>query len=557
MEVYRNDSVLTFDYTESDMRSLYSMFEYGRRHSSDKAQALYYFGTRINYAELFDLVDSFAAGLVRLGIKKGDFVSIFLPNIPQCVIAVYAINRIGAVCNLIHPLSTRQELEHCITLTESRYVLAFEMNEGLCEGLGALVIRCKIGAFFPKSVKGRAMKAGLAVMNRNTKKIPSAVRFGDILEDGRKFLFSGGKLPEDTVQADDVAAVMYTGGTTGEPKGVLLSNKAINISTSEIVINKLSGKPHIGIKFLSILPVFHAFGLSIVIHAPLSGGMSAYLVPSFAPKSCAKLILDEKIDILPGVPAMFEKMYPYFKGKNLSFVQHIVTGGDKVSPDLVRRYKPLSGTELLPGYGLTEVCGCCMLTPTGLDEFPEGCIGKPLRYNKICLVEPGTTNVIPNTEEGELCISGPILMKGYYKNPEATADVMKVHDDGLTWVHTGDIVTINAQGNLIFKSRYKRMIKVNGYNVYPSVIENTMEKCPAIDQVCAVGMPWRGDDTRIKLFVTLAFPSTSEEESVAEIKKYAAEHLNRWNQPKVIRVLPSMPMTKMSKVDYRLLETME
>ncbi|HJJ48409.1 MAG TPA: class I adenylate-forming enzyme family protein [Methanocorpusculum sp.] len=557
MDVYRNDSVKTFDFTEADMRSLYSLFQYGRKHGADRAQALYYFGTRINYAELFELVDSFAAGLVRLGVKKGDFISIFLPNIPQCVIAVYAVNRIGAICNLIHPLSTRQELEHCIKLTESRFVLAFEMNEGLCEGLGALVIRCKIGAFFPKDIKGRAMKAYLAVSNHKAKKIASAVRFGDILEDGHKFLSSGGGLPEDTVQTDDVAAVMYTGGTTGEAKGVLLTNKAINVSTSEIVLNKLNGKAHIGTKFLSILPVFHAFGLSIVIHAPLMSGSSAYLLPSFSAKSCAKLILDEKIAILPGVPAMFEKMYPFFVGKNLSFVEHIVTGGDKVSPDLVKRYKPLSNTELLPGYGLTEVCGCCMLTPLGLEEFPEGCIGQPLRYNKICLVEPGTTRVIPNSQEGELCISGPIMMKGYYKNPEATADVMRVHEDGLTWVHTGDIVTVNEQGNLIFKSRYKRMIKVNGYNVYPSVIENTMEKCPAINQVCAVGMPWNGDDTRIKLFVTLAFPSTSEDEAVSEIKKYAAEHLNRWNQPKVIRVLKEMPMTKMNKVDFRLLETME
>jgi long-chain acyl-CoA synthetase len=147
-----------------------------------------------------------------------------------------------------------------------------------------------------------------------------------------------------------------------------------------------------------------------------------------------------------------------------------------------------------------------------------------------------------------------MLMDGYFNNPEATADVMRLHDDGLVWLHTGDVVTLDEEQNVIFKSRYKRMLKVNGYNVYPTIIENTMEKCPAIAEVCAVGMPWKNGDTRVKLYVTLADKNANEEAAIAEIKAYASEQMNLWHQPKEVRVIEKFPMTKMNKVDYKVLE---
>ena len=457
--VYRDDSITKFEYSEETLRSLYSMFCYGYNHGSPKAEALWYFDTRISYQELMDSIHAFAAGLAKEGVKKGDYVTIFLPNIPQCVISVYAVNRLGAVCNLVHPLSTRQELEYCVKLTDSRFILAFDQNEKLCEGLGAKIINCDTTTYFPKSSKGFVLKYGYKFLNRNIEKSKESIRWTDIFDAGKAFLKEGGKLPKDTMKAEDTAAIMYTGGTTGDSKGVILSNAAINASTSEMILEKLDNAPHIGIAFLSVLPVFHAFGLSIVIHAPLSGGMRAVLMPNFDTKKCA---------------------------------------------------------------------------------------------NTICLVEPGTTT--PAENEGELCIRGPMLMDGYFNNPEATADVMRLHDDGLVWLHTGDVVTLDEEQNVIFKSRYKRMLKVNGYNVYPTIIENTMEKCPAIAEVCAVGMPWKNGDTRVKLYVTLADKNANEEAAIAEIKAYASEQMNRWHQPKEVRVIEKFPMTKMNKVDYKVLE---
>ena len=550
--VYRDDSITKFEYSEETLRSLYSMFCYGYNHGGPQAEALWYFDTRISYQELMDSIHAFAAGLAKEGVKKGDYVTIFLPNIPQCVISVYAVNRLGAVCNLVHPLSTRQELEYCVKLTDSRFILAFDQNEKLCEGLGAKIICCDTTTYFPKSPKGFVLKYGYKFLNRKIEKSRESLRWTDIFDAGKAFLKDGGKLPKDTMKAEDTAAIMYTGGTTGDSKGVVLSNAAINASTSEMILEKLDNAPHIGIAFLSVLPVFHAFGLSIVIHAPLSGGMRAVLMPNFDTKKCANTILKEKIEIIAGVPAMFERMYPILKDNDLSFIKHMVSGGDKVSPELVARYNEIMNTQFLPGYGLTEACGACLLTKLGYKEFPEGCVGKPLRKNTICLVEPGTTTLVEN--EGELCIRGPMLMDGYLNNPEATADVMRLHDDGLVWLHTGDVVTLDEEQNVIFKSRYKRMLKVNGYNVYPTIIENTMEKCPAIAEVCAVGMPWKNGDTRVKLYVTLADKNANEEEAIAEIKAYASGQMNRWHQPKEVRVIEKFPMTKMNKVDYKVLE---
>jgi len=557
-KVYRDPSVTKYDFTQDDLRSLYSIVSYGARHATEKAEAIWYFDRRITYGEFIETIDSFAAGLVIQGVKKGDYVTIFLPNIPQCVMAVYAVNRIGAICNLVHPLYKKSDLEHCVHLTGSRFILAFEGNEGLCEGLGAKVIRCRIPTYFPGGLKGRGMRIGFKILKyRGAPKASNAVEWTDLVKRGRNYLKNGGELPKDTVKIEDVAAIMYTGGTTGESKGVMLTNYAINKSSTDMMVLKFEDRPHIGMSFLSFLPVFHAFGFCMVIHQPLCGGMRLILMPDFDAKQCSQIILKERVDTLPAVPTMFERMYPYLRHEDVSFVSYIASGGDRVAPELAAKYNEFMNAKFLPGYGLTESCGCCVLTDSVYDYLPEGCVGKPLPNTDICLVKPGTTEVIPNTDVGELCLRCPGLMKGYLHNEEATAEVMKKHADGLVWLHTGDIVTVDpaSGGYIIFKSRFKRMIKVNGFNVYPTAVETAMGSCPLIKEVCAVGMPWKTDE-RIKLFVTLNDPTMDLDEAVLEIKKYAEEHLDRWSQPKKISVIEEMPRTNMKKIDYTYLQSL-
>ncbi|MDO5845022.1 MAG: class I adenylate-forming enzyme family protein [Methanocorpusculum sp.] len=555
-KIYKNDSITTLDYSNGVQRSLYSMFEYGTNHGTRQAQALIYFNNIITYGEMMDAVHECAAALVNLGVKKGDCVTIFLPNIPQCLMAIYAVNRIGAVCNMVHPLSTKAELDYAVNLTESKIIFAFETNEGHCKGLNAKVIRCRTPEYFPKNPYGAALKIGFNYSVKKLPKIDSVIEWTELIKSGKLYLESN-KLPDDTVNGDDTAVIMYTGGTTGDSKGVMLSNAAMNYAAVELLMQFMHGIPHIGATIYAGLPAFHAFGFVVAIHLPLAAGLRLLLLPRFNTKQCAKLFLKEQINYFPAVPVMYERLYPLLKGHDLSFVRFAACGGDLVSLDLVERYNELfdkkhGGAELRPGYGLTEVAGCCLLTKRNYKEYLEGSVGSPIPQTQICLVEPGTTNVVKDNSEGELCIINPAVMKGYYKNEKATSDVMRKHDDGQVWLHTGDVVSIVDGDNVIFKSRYKRMVKINGINVYPTLIENTMSGCSLVNEVCAVAVPWK-NDRRIKLYVTLTH-GADKENAADEIMDYAKANLNHWSTPTAITILDSMPMTKMSKTDYRVLE---
>ncbi|HJJ30746.1 MAG TPA: class I adenylate-forming enzyme family protein [Methanocorpusculum sp.] len=544
-----------YNFNEEHTESLYTMLKYGAETAGLSGEALYYFGRRITYGELLDAVEEFASGLADIGVKKGDSITIYLPNIPQCIIAVYAVNRLGAVCNLVHPLLSVNELRYAVELTKSRYILAFEGNEAVCKGLGAKVIRCRMATYFPEGIKGMVMRAAYQHSIRNVEKVSDALEWTDILQKGRLCRKLGKKLAEHLSAADDTAAVMYTGGTTGVPKGVLLSNKAINYNTATLIESLFHGNvPEPGTAFLGVLPVFHAFGFGVVIHQPLAGGMRLVLVPKFEPKACAKLILREKIYAVVGVPAMFEKMYEYLQNKDLAFIKIIGSGGDLVSHELIERYNAiLPSTVFRLGYGLTEASGCCLFTAEGDDRLEQGTVGMCMGNTEICLVEPGTTTVIPDSEEGELCIRNSSLMTGYYQNRKATAAVLRKHADGNIWLHTGDMASISKNRNVLFRSRYKRMVKVNGFNVYPSVIEDTMSSCPAVREICAKGIPW-DQSSRIKFYVTLNDPAMNQDEAVEEIKEYAYHHLNRWSCPKEVKIIAEMPRTKMNKIDYQALE---
>ncbi|HJJ54700.1 MAG TPA: class I adenylate-forming enzyme family protein [Methanocorpusculum sp.] len=547
-----------YQFTPERLSSLYALLKYGSELAGPDGEALQYFGRGISYGELLDSINLCAAGFTAEGVKPGDSITIYLPNIPQCIVAIYAINRIGAICNLVHPLLSRSELEYAVQLTKSRFILAFESNEGVCRGLGAKVIRCRTPSYFPTGMKGAVMRAVFTYSVRSAAKSIFVEEWDELIENGRLYLANGGTVPERKGTARETAAIMYTGGTTGQPKGVLLSNEAMNRNAATLISSLFHDHvPALGTSFLGVLPAFHAFGFGVTIHQALCGGMRLIMVPKFEPKSCAKLILKEKISAVVGVAAMFEKMYPYLKDEDLLFIRIIGGGGDLMSSDLIDKYNAILPNAVFRlGYGMTEVCGCCLFTGETDNNLSPGAVGLPMGDTELCLTNPGTTTVIPNSSDGELCVRNSSLMTGYYQNEKATAGVLRKHADGKIWLHTGDMVTIDANSNVIFKSRYKRMVKVNGFNVYPSVIENTMSLCPLINEICAVGIPWE-ESARIKLYVTLMHPEMNHEEASEEIKQYAFAHLNRWSCPKEVHIIPEMPRTKLNKVDYTVFEEHE
>lgn len=551
------------NYSEEDKRTLYQALLYGyRRAGSDFETALAYFNRHITWKRFIEVIDEAAAAMIGRGVKPGDRVTIFTPNIPQSVIALYAINRIGAIANMVHPLSTTEEALYAIDLTESKLVFTTELNEECVSGRDIEVIRCKTGRYFPCSPRGLFLRAGYGFALRHYGKahdVKSITDWDAFLKEGKDKLKDGFTLPPDAGKPEDTAVIMYTGGTTGTSKGVMLSNYAVNTISIQCLYGVGCGTTCVGDGFLSILPIFHAFGLAITVHAPLISAMKVVLVPRFDPKGCFRQIKREHILFISAVPALFERMYPYFEKYNLNKIKLMVSGGDKVSDQLSRKYNDLlirdyANIRFRAGYGLTEASGCVMLSPAS-ENLPPGCIGRPFEGCDFCIVEPGTTTEVAKGKEGELCFYGPTVMNGYYKNEEATKEVLIKHPDGKTWLHTGDIVAEEADGNLTFRSRYKRMIKINGYNVYPILIEEEFQKHPAVKRVCAVSTPWK-KDRKIVLCVVLNEgynPDTVSD----ELLSYGKTHLNRWSQPVRIEVLDDLPMTKFAKIDYRLLESQE
>lgn len=552
--IYRDDSVIDWEYDSNRQKTLYDALVYGAEHSTFQATAMEYYGRRLTYKELLDEIDACAFGLKELGVKKGDKITIFLPNIPQCLISIYAVSKLGAVCNMLHPQSTKDELVHALELTKSKIILTFELNESLCSNMDDVtIIRCKVPEYFPKNVKSIALKSAYLFSIRTAK--PSVgtkvVEWSDLIK-------AKGHVEKAESDIEDTAMVMYTGGTTGHSKGVMLSNRAINYAMSIIIGENVRGLPHIGDRVLVVLPMFHAYGFILSLHSPICAGVCAVLVPKFSPSECAKIILENKIEYIMGVPSMYERMYPYFEGHDMSYVRQALSGGDTVSVELVNKYNVLLKNSIVDyrqGYGLTEISGGVFVMPATYEEYKEGCVGRVFTGNSICVVEPGTTNVLPEGSEGELCVTGPVLMSGYCNNPEATDKVMLKHDDGKVWLHTGDIANVDETGLVYFRSRCKRMIKVKGINVYPSIIENAVEKCSVVAKACAVSVMSENGPV-IKLFVVLKkLPwRMSPEEAVDNIMKFAREHLNDWSQPKDVKVVKEMPMTKMQKVDFIALE---
>ncbi len=552
------------NYTEADKRTMYQAVLYGyRRAGSDFETAIAYFNRHITWKRFLDVIDEAASALIARGVKPGDTVTIFTPNIPQSVIALYAVNRIGAVANMVHPLSTAEEVLYAIDLTESRIIFTTELNEECVSGRNVEVIRCKTGRYFPYSPRGLILRLGYGFALRQYKmahEVKSITDWDAFLKEGRDRMNSGIELPPDNGKPEDTAVIMYSGGTTGASKGVMLSNYAVNTISMQVLVEVGRGTTCVGDGFLAVLPIFHAFGLAITVHAPLISAMKMVLVPRFDPKGCFKQIKREHVLFIAAVPALFERTYAYFQKYNLSKIKLMVSGGDKVSEALTRKYNDLlirdfATCRFRAGYGLTEASGCVLLSPENSEGLSSGCIGKPFSGCTVCVVVPGTTQGVAKGEEGELCFRGPTVMNGYYKNEEATRAVIIRHPDGYDWLHTGDIVYEESDGNIVFCSRLKRMIKINGYNVYPMMIEEVFQKHPAVKQVCAVSTPWK-KDRKIMLFVVLN-EGYNPDTVRRELMSYGKDKLNRWSLPDKIEVLYEMPMTKFAKVNYRLLEMQE
>lgn len=549
-------------------KTMYEKFADSAAQNADKP-CFYYYKNTITWKQAEEMVDLCAAALAANGVMKGDRVLICAPNMPQCITAIYAVNKIGAIASMLHPLSVASEAKYAVDLVGADFAFCFDVSEKSFQGMKNLtLVRCKTAQYFPKTPYGLIAKQVYKKKIRGKTAPATEVRknidWEEFLNEGRKFIEDGNKveISEDPLA---VAAIMMTGGTTGNPKGVQLTNEAINNLSYElldVVENVLDMKVDSNTDaMLTALPVFHGFGFALCMHVSICTGMPQALFPQFDAKMCSDAIKKYHINYVFGVPDFFEKVYKagYLKGIDMSNMKLIGSGGDVVPYSLTEKMDRLlkdngAKCHFVSGYGLTECVTVCSFTDPRR-EAPQGCIGIPCYNIEVMTVKPGTTQEVKG-EDGELCVYGPTLMVGYYHDPEETAKVLVEHEDGRVWLHTGDMCYIDEKtGDIYYRQRLKRVYKISGYLVYPSFIEEAYRAMAEIYDCCVIGTGEEGK-TELKLFVVKnkKFANDDENKLTEKIIEFGMQNLSKWSVPKQIVYIDELPRTKIGKVDFKVLK---
>lgn len=522
--------------------------------------ALVYMGRKIPYNKLKENIEKAAKAFYALGVRKGDRVTICLPNIPQTVYCFYALNRIGALASMVHPLSAVGEIVFYLKEAESKFAVTLDQfydkfDEAMKQApLKKLIITSAGEELSAIKKAGYKLTSG-----RKIKKVPEReeiVNWNDFLKGGNT-VTSGYAVKQ---KGNDAAVILYSGGTTGKTKGILLSN--LNFNALGLQTEAMSSYKVPGMSMLAAMPMFHGFGLGVCIHTMLMGGGISILVPRFSVKEYAKLIKNNKPNFIAGVPTLFEAITRSegLEGVKLDFLRGVFSGGDSLSIELKKKFDKFlddhgSPVHIREGYGTTECVTASCLTPYHM--YREGSIGFPYpdTYYKICI--PGTTDEVPYGTEGEICLSGPSVMLGYLNNPEETANTLRIHADGRTWLHTGDLGLMDSEGFIYFKQRIKRMIITSGYNVYPSQIENIIDAHEAVQMSCAIGVKDPYKMQKVKVFVVLKAGYTPSDKLKDEIFNYCKKHIAKYALPYEIEFRSELPKTLVGKIAYTVLEKEE
>lgn len=538
--------------------SIYNMLEDSMKNREDYISYNYY-GTKKTYKEFIAQIDKCARALKSLGIKATERVSICMPNTPEAIIAFYAINKIGAVANMIHPLSAENEIKYFLNISKSKYVIAIDIafnkinhiandtNLKKCIVVSAknsMPVYLKIGY---QLTKGRKIKLEKSDLN---------LSWNDFIKLGEDY----NKKIKSDFKGNNVAAILYSGGTTGYPKGIELTNlnfNALAIQSFE-ACQCLKEKD----KVLSIMPVFHGFGLGICIHTVQYFGGTSILLPQFSAKTFDKLLKKYKPNIIAGVPTLYEALLKNknLDGYDLSFLKCVISGGDSLSISLKEKVDTFlkehgANIQIREGYGLTEcVTGSC-LTP--MNYYRKGSIGIPYPDTYYKIVKPNTEEELPFGEEGEILISGPSVMKGYLDDEKETKLTLRKHKDGLTWMYTGDLGYMDKDGFIYFKQRLKRMIISSGYCLYPQYIENIIDSHPKVLMSCVIGIDHPYKVQVAKAFIVLRNGYTADDELLKEIKEHCEKNLARYSWPTEYEFRSELPKTLVGKIAYSKLEEEE
>lgn len=530
------------------------MFENNKNYPSDIA--ILYLGRKITYKELFENIDKTAAAFLKAGVKEKDIVTIALPSIPEALYCVYALNKIGAVANMIHPLAGREETLGYFNEVQSRIAVIFG---GAYDAIANDMDKTSVEKVIVASV-AESLPIALKIAYRLKTKQPALDE--KVFVSWKSFIQEGRGTTVTAVKKDchEMAIISHTGGTTGEPKGVMCSDRGINSLIYQIVCNFLYTRQK---TCLVVLPPFVNYSLAEAMLGMLSIGFKVALLPKYESMELGKYIKKYQPYVICSIPAYWEAMMKIMNIEtiDMSCLRYAIYGGEAMAEETEkaineRLIRCRAGGKLLKGVGSTEMMAAATSTYEDCNEI--GSAGIPLVWVNCKIVEPETTKELSYNCEGEICFSGPTLMLGYYNNHEATDDIVKIHQDGIRWLHTGDLGYIDEDGHIFVTGRIKRIVMTKGRDgqvtkLFPDRIERVISSCDSVEQCCVIGVP---DEMRIhypKAFVILK-NNMDTERARKEITDSCIQNLPEYMVPEEIELVDDLPRTSRGKIDYRALE---
>jgi len=532
--------------------------------SHPSAAATVFFGKRLSYADLLREVDRFSTVLASLGVKKGDRVALVLPNCPQYVIAAYAAARVGAVFVGTNPLYTEREMEHqlsdcgaevCIVL-DSLYPKVAAVRAGT--GVRTVLVT-KITDAMPFPLSMLAPIELRREARREGHPWPPVPRDADVLWWKSLTSRATATIPAaDVDPEEDLASLVYTGGTTGLAKGAMLTHANL-VTNAMQSVSWFPGLREAEEAMMCVLPFFHSYGLTVCMSLGILKAGKLILMPRFDLPRVLKAVQKERATLFPGVPRLYIAINesPETPKHDLRSIKACLSGAAPLPGAVAEKFERITGGELVEGFGMTEASPVTHANPV-IGRRKVGTIGMPIPDTDCLIVELADwTREVPPGESGEMVIAGPQVMRGYWNRPEESAATLRRDADGRTWLLSGDIAVMDEDGYFTIVDRKKDMILVSGFNVYPTEIEEVLYRHPKIKRVCVVGVPDARTGEAVKAFVVVADGEVPGETVTAEeIVAFARDPQNGltgYRVPKLIEFRESLPETLVGKVLRRVL----
>lgn len=519
--------------------------------------ALYYFGNKITYKELLKKIDNIANSFLEKGVKKGDVVTIAIPNTPENVICLYALNKIGAIANLVDLTAKGDDLVRYINEAHSYLLVASDIFIDNVDSVLNKTFIKDVVVVSPSDSLPFVLKKMYNLKNK--KEIPNNKKYelwNDFEEKGKRSL----KYYKNEFHENEGIVILHTSGTTGIPKGVVLTNENFNAMYLQYQNTGLSFQPND--KFLNQVPPFLAYNIVMATHLPLMLKMRVVMLPDYQPSKFAENIMKYKINHAVAGPADWNNFRDKKASlKDLSYLKTLASGSDKMDlthkkevNDIVKEHG--CRFNVIEGYGQTEG-GCADSTNLPQCDIP-GSVGIPLPKMTFCIYDNDNSKELKYGEEGEICITGPTLMKEYYGNPIATKEALRIHEDGKVWLHSGDLGKINEDGVIFVTGRLKRIIvRFDGIKISPFKVEQIIKKNPNVENCCVVGIFDKENDRGSIPIANIVLKKESlpySEKIFNDIKQQCNQELGEKYLPREYVLQEKLPLTKVGKVDYRELE---